>query len=156
MLVRDFVEVSVPLETAVGAVSDPSFWERVLGPEPEPDEQVILARFGIQGLFGRPSRPLEVRVGEPTRQPRGTIVDLQWQAAGQDAWLPVMQADITLSALSSQLVHLEFTGCYCRSAALSAAPADRVVQQRVVEFAVRLILMRAVRGLSRSTSEALG
>ena len=156
MLVRDFVEVSVPLETAIAGVSNPEFWGRALDAELEPDEQVVLARFGIQGLFGGPDQPVEIRVGNPTRQQRGVIIDVQWQAARRREWLPVMQADLTLSALSSQLVHVEFNGCYCRPSAMSAAPADRVVQHRVVEYAVRLILMRVARGLARSTTGVLG
>lgn len=156
MLVRDFVEVSAPLETAVAALRDQTFWERALDADLEPEERVVLARFGIQGLFGRHGQPMEVRVGSPTRQPRGVIIDVQWQIAGRKEWLPVMQADLTLSALSSQLVHVEFNGCYCIPSGLSAAPADRMVQHRVVEYAVRLILMRVARGLARSATGVLG
>lgn len=147
MLVRDFIEVAVPLEAAVTAVTDPELWTRALDADLDPADQVILARFGIQGLFGKPSRPSDVRVGRTSHQPRGTIVDLQWQPSGTEDWVPVMQADITLSALSSQLSHLEFNGCYCRSSALSSTPADRVVQHRVVEYAVRMILERVSRAL---------
>ena len=156
MLVRDFVEVGAPLERAIAAVADPLFWERALDVELEPNEQVILTRFGIHGLFGRPGQPMEVRVGDPIRQPRGVIIDVQWQAAGRPAWFPVMQADLTLSALSSQLVHIELNGCYSRLSALSPAPADRVVQHRVVEYAVRLILMRVAQGLAPSATGVLG
>lgn len=156
MLVRDFIEVPIPLEAAVSAVTDPELWMRALDAELDPAEQVILARFGIQGLFGKPSTPVEVRVGNTTHQPRGTIVDVQWQPGGAEDWLPVMQADVTLSALSSQLAHLEFNGCYCRSSALSSTPADRVVQHRVVEYAVRMILERLSRELLRTAVGVAG
>ena len=147
MLVRDFIGVPVPLEAAVTAVTDPHLWTRALDQGLDPDVQMILARFGIQGLFGESSNPADVRIGTPTHQPRGTIVDVQWQPGDSRGWVPVMQADVTLSALGSQLSHLEFNGCYCRSSALSATPADRVMQHRVVEYAVRLILIRMARGL---------
>lgn len=156
MLVRDFIEVPVPLEAAVTAVTDSELWVRALGAELDPAEQVILARFGIQGLFGKPTQPVEVRVGRATHQPRGTIVDVQWQPGGVTDWVPVMQADLTLSALSSQLAHLEFTGCYCRSSALSSTAADRVVQHRVVEFAVRIILERVAKELLRTAVGVAG
>jgi hypothetical protein len=154
MLVRDFIEVAVPLEAAVTAVADSNSWTRALNAELDPNEQMVLARFGIQGLFGDPSAPVDVRIETPTHQPRGTIVDVQWQPSDAHGWNPVMQADVALSALSSQLTHLEFNGCYCRSTALSAAPADRVMQHRVVEYAVRLILMRVACGLARGISGA--
>ena len=142
MLVRDFIEVPVPLDAAVAAVADPEMWERALAQYLTPPDHIVVARFGMQGLFGSTGAPMEVRIGRTTHLPRGTIVDVQW---GHDAglgWYPVFQADATLSALTSQMVHLEFNGCYCRSGALSSSPADRMMQHRVVEYAVRLILTR--------------
>jgi hypothetical protein len=156
MLVRDFIEVPIPLEAAVTAVVDPVLWTRALDADLDPAEQVVLARFGIQGLFGKASAPMDIRIGRPTHQPRGTIVDVQWQPGGGNEWVPVMQADVTLSALSSRLSHLEFNGCYCRSSALSSTPADRVVQHRVVEYAVRMILERVAKELLRSAVGATG
>lgn len=156
MLVRDFIEVPVALETAVRAVGDPGFWVHALDPELEPGAHVLLARFGIQGLCGHPSVPIHLRVGLPTRQPRGTIIDVQWQSGSASGSDPVMQADVTLSALGSRLVHLEFNGCYCGAGVLSAAPADRVMQHRVLEYAVRLILMRMARGLTVTPTGVLG
>jgi len=156
MLVRDFIEVAIPLEAAVSAVVDPDLWTRALNAELDPADQVILARFGIQGIFGTASNPAEVRIGQATHQPRGTIVDVQWQPGGSNDWIPVMQADLTLSALSSQLTHIEFNGCYCRPSALSSAPADRVVQHRVVEFATRMILERVAKALALGAVRVAG
>ena len=156
MLVRYFIEVPVPLETAVGAVSDPGFWGHALDPELEPGAHVLLARFGIQGLCGHPSEPVHLRVGVPTHQPRGTIIDVQWRSGAGSGADPVMQADVTLSALGSRLVHLEFNGCYCGPGVLSAAPADRMMQHRVLEYAVRMILLRTARGLTVTPTEVLG
>ena len=143
MLVRDFIEVPVPLETAVSAVSDPMVWRRALDSSLGPEDHVVLARFGIQGLLGGPDGTTHIRIGSVSHQPRGTVVDVQWHSGSTDG-APAMQADVTLSALSSQLAHLEFNGCYACVNSLSAAPADRMVQHRVVEFAVRLVLERLV------------
>ena len=147
MLVRDFIEVPAPLEAAVSALADPRLWQRALDVALEPAEQVVLARFGIQGIFGTPAQATEVRVGGIAHQPRGTIVDVQWQPAGEVDWVPVVQGDVTLSALGPRLTHIEFNACYCRPSAVSSSPADRVVQHRVVEYAVRLILQRLADGL---------
>lgn len=142
MLVRDFIEVPVPLEAAVAAVSDPSMWGRALDQHLSPPDHTVVTRFGLQGLFGSTSAPMEVRVGRTTHLPRGTIIDVQWGRSGTSGWDPVVQADATLSALASHVVHLEFNGCFCHAGVLSASPADRMMQHRVVEYAVRLILTR--------------
>ena len=150
MLVRDFIEVPMPLDTAVAAVADPLVWERALHAELDPEAHTVLARFGIHGLFGSSVDPVEVRIGKTTRLPRGTIIDVQWGRSHGSGWEPVVQADATLSALGSRLAHLEFNACSFRSASLSSSPADRIMQHRVVEYAVRLILTRLADSLSRS------
>lgn len=153
MLVRDFIEVPIPLEAAVAAVSDPSTWERVLGQHLNLPAHSIVARFGLQGLFGSVRAPMEVRIGRTTHLPRGTIVDVQWGRNAASGWDPVVQADATLSALTSHVVHLEFNGCYCHAGVLSASPADRMMQHRVVEYAVRLILTRLADSVTDPTVE---
>ena len=142
MLVRDFIEVPAPLETVAAAVSDSAVWGRVLAEDLNPIDQSVLARFGMQGLLASRGMPMEVRIGRTTRHPRGTIIDVQWGHETFSGWDPVIQADATLSPLGANVVHLEFNGCYCGSGVLSSSPADRMMQHRVVEYAVRLILTR--------------
>lgn len=142
MLVRDFIQVPVPLDAAVAGVGDPAVWEGVLTGHLNPPEHSVFTRFGMQGLFGSAVRPMAVRIGRTAHLPRGTIVDVQWGYEAPSGWEAVVQADATLSALAASTVHLEFNGCILGSAAISPSPADRVMQHRVVEYAVRLILTR--------------
>ena len=148
MLIRDFVEVALPIETVVSRVADPRLWTRVLDGDLDPDDHTLLARFGISGLFAALGRRAEVRVGAPRRQERGTVIDLQWQAAGGAGWLPVMHADLSLSALGAAATHVEFSGSYSPPGGLPGRVADRVVLHHVAEYAVRIALTRMVDDLT--------
>ena len=142
MLVRDFIEVPLSLETAVDGAGDPAVWTRALEAELGPEERTMLARFGIDGMMPRVGKTVEVRVGAAHRHPRGTIIDVQWQAADGSNWFPVMQADVTLSALGANWTHIEFNGTYMPPGGLPGRVADRLVLHRVAEHAVRLVLTR--------------
>ena len=39
---------------------------------------------------------VEVRVGYPRWHQRGTVIDVQWQAAGDRPWSPDVQADVSV------------------------------------------------------------
>ena len=91
---------------------------------------------------------VEVGVGRPRRHPRGTIIEVQWQAADGSTWFPVMQADVTLSALGASWTHIEFNGTYLPPGGLPGRVADRIVLHRVAEHAVRLVLHKLADALS--------
>ena len=142
MLVRDFIEVPLSLEAAVDGAGDQTVWTRALEGEIGPEERTLLARFGIDGVLPHFGKTVEVRVGNPHRHPRGTIIDVQWQAADGSGWFPVMQADVTLSALGPCWTHIEFNGSYMPPGGLPGRVADRLVLHRVAEHVVRLVLTR--------------
>ena len=147
MLVRDFIEVPLPIEVAVTGASDPAVWAHALEAEIGPEERTMLARFGID-TFSPVGKMAEVRVSVARRHPRGTIIDVQWQAADGSTWCPVMQADVTLSALGAAWTHIEFNGSYLPPGGLPGRVADRVVLHRVAEHAARLVLTRLSHSLT--------
>ena len=107
-------------------------------------ERTLLARFGLDGMVSSLGKLVEVRTGSPRRQERGTVIDVQWQAAGATAWFPVMQADVLLSALGASWTHVEFNGSYVPPGGTPGRVADRLMLHHVGEHAVRLLLMRLV------------
>ena len=125
MLVRDFVEVPLPMEAVVTRVGDPATWARSLDRELDPGERTFLARFGLDGVFPSIGRMVEVRIGPPRHQQRGTVIDVQWQAAGGSAWFPVMQADVSMLGLGAAATHLEFSGNYTPPSGIPGRVADR-------------------------------
>jgi hypothetical protein len=148
MLIRDFIEIPLPLEVAVAGVGDPAVWARVLEAEVSPEERTLFARFGIDGMFSHHGKVVEVQVGAPRRQPRGTIFDVQWQPVDGSRWFPVMQADVTLASLGANHTHVEFNGSYDPPGGAPGRVADRLVLHHVAEHAVRLVLTRLVEQLT--------
>ena len=152
MLVRDFIELPMPVEAAVVAVSDPTRWAAALHGQLGPDERTLLARFGIDGLLPAAAKAVEVRLGSPRHHERGTVIDVQWQPADRSGWYPVMEGDVTLSALDATRTHAEFNGSYVPPGGAPGRVADRLVLHHVAEHAVRLVLTRLVAELSEVTA----
>ena len=142
MFVRDFTEVAVPQQRVVDGLSTAESWSSAIVDALDAPDREVLARYGMLGLVGNRSGSTEVRVRSVQRQQRGVVVGIEWQGAGRREWNPVMQADITVSALGPHLSHVDFTAAYSEQSGRSSAAADRVMQQRVLEYAVRLILNR--------------
>jgi len=150
MLVRDFIELPMPLEDAVTAAADPARWAAALHGQLGAGERTLLARFGVEGLI--PGKDVEVRLGNPRQQLRGTVIDVQWQPADRSGWYPVMEGDVTLSALGGERTHVEFNGSYAPPGGAPGRVADRLVLHHVAEHAVRLVLTRLVAELAGVTT----
>src|SRR4051794_16672068 len=115
MFVRDFVDVEMPLAAVTTQVADPELWARALDGRITEQDRSLIARFGLDGVFPFVGKLVEIRVGEPRQQGRGTVIDIEWQPAGTDGprtWFPVMHADLSLAALAAASTHVEFNGSY--------------------------------------------
>jgi hypothetical protein len=149
MLVRDYFEIPMPVDAVVARVADASVWRAILSEALEPDDRRLLMRFRADEVFPTGAGPLSIRVAAPRRHPRGTVIDVWWTNGDDHCVAPVMQADLTCSALGPDWTHVEFTGNYEGSDDFSNDPADRMVKQRAGDYAVRLLLTRmagAIRG----------
>jgi hypothetical protein len=153
MLIRDFIELPLPLDRAVDGMADPRRWAAALHGQLGSSERTLLARFGVDGLFPTLGKDVEVRLGPPRRHERGTVIDVQWQPADWSGWYPVMQGDVSLSALSSARTHVEFNGSYTPPAGVPGRVADRLMLHHVAEHAVRLVLTRLAEELSGQLRE---
>lgn len=148
MLVRDFTEIAVAQHTVVEQLSRAETWVVAIAQALGARDRQVLARYGMRSIAGHHDGNAEVRVGSVLRQPRGVVVGVAWQARGRPDWHPVVQADVTVSAIGPALSHLDFAGSYSDRSGMSRTAADRVTQQRVLEYAVRRILNQLAGSLS--------
>lgn len=148
MLVRDFTEIAGAQHAVVEQLSCADTWASAIEGALDAHDRQVLARYGMLSLVGTPDGNIEVRVGSVNRRPRGVVVGIEWQASGRPDWEPVVQGDVTVSSIGPSLSHLDFAGTYFDRNGMSSAAADRVTQQRVLEYAVRLILNRLAGSVS--------
>ncbi len=148
MLVRDFTEIAEAQSCVVDRLSSAETWSCAIADALCTPDREVLARYGMLGLVGTSAGSTEVRVCSVHRHPRGVVVGIAWQGAGCPQWNPVVEADVTVSSLGPRLSHVEFAAAYSGRYGRSSAATDRVTQQRVMEYAVRLILTRLASRLS--------
>lgn len=148
MFVRDFAKVPLAQDTVVSRASQAEIWVQALGDAFDVADRQVLARYGMAGLAGDTASSAQARICSLVQRSRGAVISLEWQPFEQGTWSPDVQAEVTVSALGPHLSHLEFAASYSNRKGLSMSAADRVVQHRVLEYAVRLILDQLVEHLT--------
>ncbi|MEY4372834.1 MAG: hypothetical protein RL219_1603 [Actinomycetota bacterium] len=148
MFVRDFAKVPLAQDIVVSRISQADTWVHALDSAFDATDRQVLARYGMRDLVGDTSPCAQARICSVVQRARGVVIGLEWQPTGRPDWEPEVQAEVTVAALGPQLSHLEFDATYSGRKALSPAAADRVVQHRALEYAVRLILNELVKHLT--------
>jgi hypothetical protein len=141
MLVQDFVNVALPVDHVVEALTK----EGQLGVWAE-----AAYRMGERLAVG-PSKllaaPVTLEVGDPVQSLDSVRIPLRWQADGAEWLFPHMEAELVVSEITPELTHLALRGTYRPPMEGLGSVLDRLAFHRVAEATVRNFLERLATGL---------
>lgn len=141
MLVQDFVDVTVPVDRVIEALTA----EGRLGVWAE-----AAYRMGERLAVG-PAKllaaPVTLEVGDPVHSSDSVRIPMRWQAEGAEWLFPHMEAELVVSEITGELTHLALRGSYRPPLEGLGSVLDRLAFHRVAEATVRNFLERLAQGL---------
>jgi len=155
VFISDFVYLPVAFAGLEPLVTDPdaSWLDRMAGPqgrrEPGREEAVPVGLAGrhenrsnrVIMPLGRGldlTRPLTAVTAFPARwQERGVVVPIEWRPVRLESLIPVLEADLELSALDGTTSRLGVNGVYKAPLGRLGLRLDRMAMRRLAESTIR-------------------
>ncbi len=138
MLVHDFVDLDLPRDQVVAALSS-------VGDELQVWAQAAFRRgeeLAIGPGTGVVTAPIELEIGRPMEGLEAVTIPMAWTASTATHLFPRMDAEIVVSALGPVTTHLEFRGSYTPPFDGFGKLLDKLALHRVAESTVRGFLQR--------------
>jgi hypothetical protein len=99
--------------------------------------QHLLAEVGFAVDGHRVSKHVEIDVGKPVSGVGRTWIPISWRATGPTALFPVLEAELELASLGSQLTPLSLNGRYQPPLGLIGRTIDKALLSRVAEATIK-------------------
>jgi hypothetical protein len=116
--------------------------------------QHLLAEIGFPIDGHRLSKNVEIDVGEPVTTPSRTWIPLAWRATGASALFPVLDGDLELAPLGTQLTQLSLNGRYQPPLGLLGKTIDKALLYRVAEATIKDFVDRLARAIEATMTPA--
>ena len=152
MFVYYFVLVPLTVDETVEALTDSpgdlTAWARLayeVGDE---------LRMRIQPDAGRPTKEVELIVGQPSSRGKGLYLPIIWKATGAESLFPLLEADLILEALGDDTTQITLRGSYTPPLGPVGRVLDRALLHRLAESCVRDFMLRIQDALD-PTSQAV-
>jgi hypothetical protein len=116
--------------------------------------QHLLAEIGFPIDGHRLSKNVEIDVGEPVTSPSRTWIPLSWRATGASALFPVLDGDLELAPLGTQLTQLSLNGRYQPPLGLLGKTIDKALLYRVAEATIKDFVDRLARAIEATMTPA--
>lgn len=149
MLIQDFVQVKAPY----GAVRDQLLerdpgWLADHATAAYADGEAILRTVSATTGEAAPIRKrVQIDLGAPYERGEGTVLPLNWWAAGAQRLFPTLDADLEVMPLGPDQVMLTLMGRYEPPLGAVGRRIDRLVLHRIAEASVRSFLHRTAANL---------
>jgi len=99
--------------------------------------QHLLSEVGFAVDGHRVSKHVEINVGKPIASAGRTWIPISWRATGPTALFPVLEGELELAPLGSQLTQLSLNGRYQPPLGLVGRTIDKALLSRVAEATIK-------------------
>jgi len=147
LLVRDFVDISCPLETVSEHFLDGGAWLSQLFDAAGHDGDALLIQIGPRWGGALVAHEVRVELGAQRHSDGGIVIPLAWKATTMQALLPELDGEIELVPLGESECRLSLSASYVPPLALLGRGLDRALLHRVAESTVRSFLRRLATSL---------
>lgn len=114
----------------------------------------LLAEIGFPIDGHRLSKNVEIDVGEPITGPGRTWIPISWRATGASALFPVLDGDLELAPLGTELTQLSLNGRYQPPLGLLGKTIDKALLSRVAEATIKDFVDRLARAIEAAMPPA--
>ena len=97
----------------------------------------IRARLGPGGPDGLLAKTIKIKAGHPVRGDVETAVPLVWEATGTPGLFPILEADLVIATLGSDMTQLSLRGSYDPPLGIVGRALDRTLFHRIAEASVK-------------------
>jgi hypothetical protein len=104
--------------------------------------QHLLSDVGFEIDGHRVSKHVEIDVGKPVVNAGRTWIPIFWRATGPSTLFPVLEAELELAPLGSNLTQLSLSGRYQPPLGLVGRTIDKALLSRVAEATIKDFLDR--------------
>lgn len=116
------------------------------------DGEELRARVGVGGKRGIIAKTVTLAVGRPVRTPHQTTIALSWKATGAPGLFPLMNADLTVARVGSDLAQLGFSGSYEPPGGAVGQAIDGALLHRIAESSVKGFVDRIAEGVGGNSA----
>lgn len=149
MLIQDFVRVNAPYPAVCDQLleRDPG-WLADHATAAYADGEELLRTVGATTGEPTPMRKrVQIDLGTPYQRGEGTVLPLNWWAAGAQRFFPTLDGDLEVMPLGPGQVMLTLMGRYQPPLGAVGRRMDRLVLHRIAEASVRSFLHRMAANL---------
>lgn len=114
----------------------------------------LLAEIGFPIDGHRLSKNVEIDVGEPITSPSRTWIPISWRATGASALFPVLDGDLELAPLGTELTQLSLNGRYQPPLGMLGKTIDKALLSRVAEATIKDFVDRLARAIEAAMPPA--
>ena len=109
--------------------------------------QHLLADVGFPVEGHRVSKIVEIEVGTPVANAGKTWIPIAWRATGPSGLFPVLDAELELATLGTDLTQLSLSGRYQPPLGLVGRTIDKALLSRVAEATIKDFIDRLARAI---------
>jgi hypothetical protein len=147
MISRPFAEVEA--ELTAGA----EHWMPAMAQRANGHGVKLLSELGFDVGKRRIGRPIEVKLGAPTRTAGVTLLPVSWQAATQAGLFPALDGQLEIAKLGLTTTQVGLSASYEPPLGLVGKIVDRALLHRVAEVTVQDFMKRVGDRLEHTGSE---
>jgi hypothetical protein len=115
----------------------------------------LLAEVGFAVDGHRVSKHVEIEVGKPVANAGRTWIPITWRATGPTSLFPVMDGELELAPLGTQLTQLALSGRYQPPLGLVGRTIDRALLSRVAEATIKDFVDRLAGAIEAAVTPAV-
>jgi len=116
--------------------------------------QHLLADVGFPVDGHRISKEVEIDVGKPIPGASRTWIPISWRATGPTGLFPVLEGELELASLGTQLTQLSLSGRYQPPLGLVGRTIDKALLSRVAEATIKDFVDRLARAIEAAVTPA--
>jgi hypothetical protein len=109
--------------------------------------QHLLADVGFLVDGHRVSKNVEIELGKPIASANRTWIPICWRATGATALFPVLEGELELASLGTQLTQLSLSGRYQPPLGLVGRTIDKALLSKVAEATIKDFIDRLASAL---------
>jgi len=116
--------------------------------------QHLLGEVGFPLDGHRVSKNVEIDVGAPVAGANRTWIPIAWRATGPSSLFPVLDAELELASLGTQLTQLSLSGRYQPPLGLIGRTIDKALFSRVAEATIKDFIDRLARAIEAAVASS--
>ena len=109
--------------------------------------QHLLAEIGFPIDGHRLSKSVEISVGKPIAGASRTWIPISWRATGASSLFPVLEGELELASLGTEMTQLALNGRYQPPLGLIGKTIDKALLSRVAEATIKDFVDRLARAI---------